>query len=97
MAEGIIMVNERTTLRLLSPSLLCFRGRLTRLVSRSEPLAGVRARRESHTHDARACNSCAGMFRSPEFLETYRSFRYNYIVSSMVQSIMNIEWHILNV
>lgn len=58
MAEGIIMVNERTTLRLLSRSLLCFRGRLTRLVSRSEPLARaracMRARRESHTHDTRA-------------------------------------------
>lgn len=38
MMEGIIMVNQRTALRLLSSSLLCFRGRLTRLVSRSEPL-----------------------------------------------------------
>lgn len=37
MMEGIIMVNQRTALRLLSSSLLCFRGRLTCLVPRSEP------------------------------------------------------------
>lgn len=50
MMEGIIMVNQRTALRLLSSSLLCFRGRLTRLVSRSEPLVIPRV----HTATLRA-------------------------------------------
>lgn len=45
---------------------------------------------ENHTRMTLVRVSRAGMFRSPEFLETYRSFRNNYIVSFMVQSIMNI-------